>query len=106
MYNDATIHLVQYLAMPKGHAPLTKRYAHTLEPIQNRAKEIQKISQNIPSLVTPKLNEALIRSIEIEGVEQVINQMDSGKAPGLDGFTANFFHHFWDLVKECWRYCH
>ena len=71
------------------------------EPIQNRAKEIQKISQNIPSLVTQELNEALIRSIEIEGVEQVINQMEDGKAPGLDGFTANFFHHFWDLVKEC-----
>ena len=26
--------------------------------------------------------------------------MALGKAPGLDGFTSNFFHYFWDLVKE------
>ena len=23
-----------------------------------------------------------------------------GKAPGQDGFTMNFFHFFWDLIKE------
>ena len=26
--------------------------------------------------------------------------MALGKAPGPDGFTSNFFHYFWDLVKE------
>ena len=26
--------------------------------------------------------------------------MALGKAPALDGFTSNFFHFFWDLVKE------
>ena len=26
--------------------------------------------------------------------------MALGKALGLDGFTSNFFHHLWDLVKE------
>ena len=26
--------------------------------------------------------------------------MALGKAPGPDGFTSNFFHHFWDMVKE------
>ena len=26
--------------------------------------------------------------------------MAMGKAPGPDGFTSNFFHFFWDLVKE------
>ncbi len=33
-------------------------------------------------------------------LEETINQMASGKAPGLDGFTKDFFHEFWDLVKE------
>ena len=26
--------------------------------------------------------------------------MDLGKSTGPDGFTSNFFHFFWDLVKE------
>ena len=25
--------------------------------------------------------------------------MALGKAPSPDGFTSNFFHHFWDMVK-------
>ena len=26
--------------------------------------------------------------------------MALGKSLGPDGFTSNFFHHFWDMVKE------
>ena len=26
--------------------------------------------------------------------------MALGKASGPDGFTSNFFHYFWDLIKE------
>ena len=26
--------------------------------------------------------------------------MPPGKVPGLDGFTTDFFHHCWDLIKE------
>ena len=26
--------------------------------------------------------------------------MALGKASGFDGFTSNFFHYFWDLIKE------
>ena len=37
-------------------------------------------------------------------VEEVVHQMADGKDPGPDGFTMNFFHHFWDLIKEeVWR---
>ena len=32
-----------------------------------------------------------------------MNQLKAGKAPGPDGFTANFFQHFWELIKwEVW----
>ena len=36
----------------------------------------------------------------MQEVEEAVNQMALGKSPGPDGFTTNFFHHFWDLVKE------
>ena len=36
----------------------------------------------------------------MQEVEETIDQMALGKAPGPDGFTSNFFHLFWDLVKE------
>ena len=29
-----------------------------------------------------------------------MGQMAQGKAPGPDGFTTNFFHFFWDMIKE------
>jgi hypothetical protein len=33
-------------------------------------------------------------------VDLVVKEMPPGKAPGLDGFTTDFFHHCWDLIKE------
>ena len=42
----------------------------------------------------------LTKPIGMQEVEEVVDEMALGKAPGPDGFTTNFFHHFWDLVKE------
>ena len=42
----------------------------------------------------------LTKPIEMQEVEEAVNHMALGKSPRLDGFTTNFFHHFWDLVKE------
>ena len=37
-------------------------------------------------------------------VQEVVNQMADGKAPGPYGFTINFFHHFWDPIKiQVWK---
>ena len=33
-------------------------------------------------------------------VEEALFQMETGKAPRLDGFTIDFFQSCWDLVKE------
>lgn len=34
-----------------------------------------------------------------EGVRNAINQMQSNKAPGPDGFTETFFKKCWDIIK-------
>ena len=36
----------------------------------------------------------------MQEVENVVSQMAQGKAPRMDGFTTNFFHFFWDMIKE------
>ena len=36
----------------------------------------------------------------MQEVEEVVNQnLVEGKVPCLDGFTINFFHHCWDILK-------
>ena len=46
----------------------------------------------------------LLKSIDIQEVETTVRQLKAGKAPGPDGFTSNFFHNFWDLIKnEVWQ---
>ena len=58
------------------------------------------ITDLIPRIVIRENNEMLVKHVSMQEVEEVIHQMAPRKAPGPDGFTSNFFHHFWDLVKE------
>ncbi len=43
------------------------------------------------------LCEADMSSVEFDGA---VNSMSSNKSPGSDGLTANFYKHFWDVLKE------
>jgi len=67
---------------------------------ENREDAIQKITRHIPSLVTQEKNEALMRPITQEEVDHVVKEIPSGKSPGPNGFTTDFFHHCWDLIRE------
>jgi exonuclease III len=74
------------------------------EPQQDRTAAIRRVTEHIPALVTPEQNAALTRPITQEEVDQVVKEMAAGKAPGPDGFTVDFFHHCWDLVrKDVWE---
>ena len=56
--------------------------------------------ENIPSLVTAKQNQLLLRPIEMMELEEVVRQLKDDKALGLDSFTTNFFHACWETIKE------
>jgi hypothetical protein len=71
-----------------------------METNENREDAIQKITRHIPKLVTQEQNEALMRPITQDEVDKEVKDMPSGKSPGPDGFTTDFFHHCWDLIKE------
>lgn len=74
------------------------------EPDVDRIPAIQQIVQNIPKVITEEHNSLLIKPISLKEVEEAVQHMKEGKVPGPDGFTANFFHKFWDLIKsEVWQ---
>ena len=37
--------------------------------------------------------------ISLQEVREAVFQMKEGTSPGPDGFTVNFFHHFWEMIK-------
>jgi hypothetical protein len=82
-------------------AELNNYYRDLLtETREDRTATIRRVTSHIPSQVTPEQNAALMRPITQEEVDQAVKYMPSGKAPGPDGFTTDFFHHCWDLIRE------
>jgi exonuclease III len=84
---------------------LNRYYQNLLtETKENRNEAITRVTSHIPSLVTPEQNTALMRQITQEEVDQAAKDMPPGKAPGPDGFTTDFFHHCWDIIrKDVWE---
>ena len=50
-------------------------------------------------MVIEEHNANLCKPISKEEVDQVIQEMPNGKAPGPNGFTVEFFKACWDVVK-------
>jgi len=74
------------------------------EPTINRAEAIDNITKHIPRVIIEDHNTLLLKPVSLQEVESAVNQLKAGKAPGPDGFTANFFQHFWELIKwEVWQ---
>lgn len=65
----------------------------------SRNQAIQKITQLIPKIITEEHNDKLLQPISMKEVEEAMAQLKDGKAPGPDGFIANFFHEFWELIS-------
>ena len=80
---------------------LTQHFSEILsEDRDNRGEDIERITRLIPRSVTRENNEMLIKLVTMQELEEAFNQMALGKSLGPDGFTSNFFHYFWDLIKE------
>eukprot|EP00253_Pinus_taeda_P025340 PITA_25340 len=69
------------------------------EPYIDRMPAIESILSNILKLISEEHNQLLLKPVDLQEVEIVVHQLKAGKAPSPDGFTSNFFHHFWDLIK-------
>ena len=70
------------------------------EPLLDRSRFINYFIQYIPRLVTREDNHNLNKPVSEEEVSEVINEMQNGKAPSLDGFNVDFFKAYWKIVKQ------
>eukprot|EP00253_Pinus_taeda_P008598 PITA_08598 len=74
------------------------------EPNINQTTAIEEITQHILHLISEEQNSLLLKPISLQEVETAAFSLKAGKAPGPDGFTSNFFHYFWELIKwEVWQ---
>jgi hypothetical protein len=53
---------------------------------------------DIPQLSADE-NRVLIANFSMEEVYNAIFQMEHNKSPGPDGFPAEFYQHFWGIIK-------
>jgi hypothetical protein len=71
-----------------------------LEPLVDCTSETKRVTKNIPTLITPYQNVALMKPITQEEVDQVVQDLPKGKAPGLDGFTIDLLDFYYTILRE------
>jgi hypothetical protein len=80
---------------------LTNFYKYLLSELEvDHTSAIEKVTQNIPTIITQEHNEALMTPITQEEVDHDIQELPIGKALGPDGFTTNFFHSCWTMLRD------
>jgi hypothetical protein len=52
----------------------------------------------LPTRITAGMNEQLLQTFTKDEVSNALNQMAPLKAPGPDGFSADFFQEHWALL--------
>jgi hypothetical protein len=55
-------------------------------------------TEDIPQLSAEE-NTLLIENFSMEEVYDAVFQMEHNKSPGPDGFPAEFYQHFWGVIK-------
>ena len=87
----------------EGDVPLrtfiTKYYKELFGPSAESNFQLdESITHDIPQ-VTEAENEFLTSPFSEEEIRTVVFQMEHNKAPGPDGFPAEFYQCFWDMIK-------
>ncbi|KAJ4922370.1 hypothetical protein JOQ06_021785 [Pogonophryne albipinna] len=70
----------------------------------------EELLQGLPQLSSEEQN-TLSSELTFDELTAAVSQMASGKAPGIDGLSSDFFKHFWSLMgqdicyvfKECFE---
>jgi hypothetical protein len=69
------------------------------EPAKNSVVMREDMVEDVPQL-SPNENDILTAVFTEEEVFEAISQMEHNKAPGPDGFPAEFYKQFWETIKH------
>jgi hypothetical protein len=69
------------------------------KPERNNFSMVETFKDDIPQITSGE-NEALVAEFSEKEVRDAIFQMKHNKAPGPDGFPAEFYQVFWSLIKD------
>ena len=59
-----------------------------------------KLLNLVPNAIKNKDNDTLKQMIMLEEIKKVVDGMEDDRAPGLDGYNANFIKLCWDIIKN------
>ncbi|KAJ3591409.1 hypothetical protein NHX12_009354 [Muraenolepis orangiensis] len=63
--------------------------------IEGRAELLEGLPQ-----LSPEEKAALDLELTLEELTGAVNQMASGRAPGVDGLSGEFLKHFWGIISR------
>ena len=54
----------------------------------------------VPTLIKEDFNNNLTKEVTQQEIKDALDQMNTDKASGPDGFTTRFYQHSWDIIKS------
>lgn len=69
-------------------------------PTKVSIAEVIRVAQFFPSFVDEEGNKAIMAPVSKLEIEDILKGMQKDKIPGLDGWTVEFFQHFFDVLGD------
>jgi len=64
----------------------------------NSPTTISKALRNIHPVVTPTMNDQLLKDVSEDEIRDALFSIGGSRAPGPDGFNAVYYQTYWDIV--------
>jgi hypothetical protein len=79
---------------------ITSYYKDLFGPPKNSSFSLDESRVEDIVQVSHEENELLVKAFAVDEVREAIFQMEHNKAPGPDGFSAEFYQACWEIIKD------